>query len=453
MGNILFIFSALLYFVMSLTSSLTNWENLSVCLFIFFFLNFLRNLGNKIVILDLTILLAFLNCLILPVIFYHVYTRENALALIWGKYMPIGSDEYFSFALPAVLLLTLGLKAPLDRSRERNNPAIYLDNVKSYLRNYPKLGLYLVAIGVISGLLRFLVPAGLKEVFFLMAHLVFVGVFYAFYSPNKRKKSILIGAVALMLGESLAGGMFGELIFISACSLVLILLGKKIPFRRKVGVAFLGIFVIILIQSVKIDYRKRTWYEEGGGDPVYFMQLVAERIASPSTMLEPMALFSLSVRMNQGWLVAETMKLVPAKHPFGNGAPLLDAIYASVIPRVLWPDKPEAGGKANLKRFWGFDLIGWSTNIGTLGEAYANFDRTGGLFYMFFYGLFFNFILSRILKMAEKRPTIILWLPYLFFYVVNVETDLLSTMGALVKGLIFTWITFQVFNRAFNMKL
>jgi hypothetical protein len=247
--------------------------------------------------------------------------------------------------------------------------------------------------------------------------------------------------------------MFGELIFISACSLVLILLGKKIPYRRKLGVAFLGIFVIILIQSVKSDYRKRTWYEEGGADPVYFIQLVGDRIASPSTMLEPMGLFSLSVRMNQGWLVAETMKMVPEKHPFGNGGPLLDAIYASVIPRFLWPDKPEAGGKANLKRFWGFDLIGWSTNIGTLGEAYANFDRTGGLFYMFFYGLFFNFILSRILKMAEKRPTIILWLPYLFFYVVNVETDLLSTMGALVKGLIFTWITFQVFNRAFNMKL
>jgi hypothetical protein len=367
--------------------------------------------------------------------------------------MPITSDEYFSFALPAVGMLILGLKMPMGRLKARTNPAIYLENVKAYLSKHPKMGLYLVAAGLISGFLNFLAPAGLREVFFLMAHLVFVGVFYLFYSPYKNKRVILTSAILLMLGESLLTGMFGELIFISACSLVLVLLGKKIQFRRKLGVAFLGIFIIILLQSVKGDYRKRTWFEEGGSDPVYFAQLVVERIVTPSSLLDPMSMFVASVRLNQGWLVATTMKMVPEKHPFGNGAPLLDAVYASVIPRVLWPDKPEAGGKANLKRFWGFDLIGWSTNIGTLGEAYANFDRTGGLFYMFFYGLFFNFMLSRILKFAEKRPTIILWLPYLFFSVINVETDLLSTMGALVKSIIFAWVVFNVFDRAFNMKL
>ena len=153
-------------------------------------------------------------------------------------------------------------------------------------------------------------------------------------------------------------------------------------------------------------------------------------------MFDPMSMFVSFVRLNQGWLVAMTMKMVPDKHPFGNGGPLLDAVYASVIPRILWPDKPEAGGKANLKRFWGFNLVGWSTNIGTLGrEAYANFSIVrGGLFYLFFYGLFFNFILSRILKAADRRPTIILWLPFLFFSVINVETDLLSDhAGALIN--------------------
>ncbi len=453
MRNILFIFSAFVYLYISFSGGLSTWENLSVSLFVFFLLNFLLDLGNGIVILDLTILLAFVNCLIMPVIFYHVYTKENPLAFLWGKYMPISSDDYFSFALPAVVMLILGLKLPLGKSKINKNPAVYIENVKAYLAHNPKLGLYLVATGGVAGMLNFLVPSALKEIFFLMAHLVFVGVFYVIYSPSKNKQVIVPGVILLMLGTSLLTGMFGELIFILACSLVLILLGKKVKYWKKLSFAFLGIFIIILIQSVKSDYRKKTWFEEGGADPAYFVELIADRITTPSNMLNPNGLFVLSVRMNQGWLVAETMKMVPDKHPFGNGEPLIDAIFASFIPRVLWPDKPEAGGKANLKRFWGFDLIGWSTNIGTLGEAYANFDRAGGLFYMFFYGLFFNFVLSRILKMAEKRHTIVLWLPYLFFSVINVETDLLSTMGALIKGIIFSWIVFRLFDLSFNMKL
>jgi hypothetical protein len=453
MRNLFIIFSVFIYIYLSLTGGLSGWENLSVSLFVFFFLNFLWNLGKKIVILDLTILLAFITCLIVPVIFYHVYTRDNPLALLWDKYMPVSSDDYFSFALPGVILLIIGQKIPLGKFKINKNPAIYMENVKVYLSQNPKLGLYLVAIGVISGMLRFLVPDAMKEVFFLMAHLVFVGVFYVIYSPSKNKKVIVAGVIALMVGECIVTGMFGELVFILACSLVLILLGKKVAYWKKLAFAFGGVFIIILIQSIKSDYRKRYWFEEGTADPAYFAELIGDRLSSPSTMFDPGSLFVLSVRMNQGWLVAETMKMVPEKHPFGNGGPLVDAVFASVVPRILWPDKPDAGGKANIKRFWGYDLIGWSTNIGTLGEAYANFDRNGGLLYMFFYGLFFNFMLSRILKMAEKRPTIILWLPYLFFSVVNVETDLLSTMGALVKSIIFAWVVFRVFDMAANLKL
>jgi len=448
----LFIFTAVLFLVLQMEGGLTLYESISIALFVYFFLNFLAQLGSKIVIFDLTILMAFLTCLIMPIIFYHFYTKDNPLAYIWKKYMPIASDDYFSFAVPAVIALILGLKIPVRKLKINRNPALYIENVKEYLSRYPQLGFYLVGIGFASGLLNFLASAGLKEIFFLMAHLVFVGVFYVIYTPNKKKNVVVAGVVLLMIGESILTGMFGELVFILALSIVLLMLGKKISFTKKLGFALLGIFLIVLIQSIKGDYRRRSW-QQGGADPSYFAELIVDRVTTPSTLLDPQDLFIISVRMNQGWLVAETMKLVPSSHPFGNGEPLAAAVAASVVPRFVWPDKPEAGGKANLKRFWGYDLVGWSTNIGTLGEAYANFDRNGGLAYMFFYGLFFNLMLSTILKMAEKRPTLVLWLPFLFFSVINVETDLLSTMGALVKSLIFMWIVFRVFQSAFDMDL
>jgi hypothetical protein len=92
-------------------------------------------------------------------------------------------------------------------------------------------------------------------------------------------------------------------------------------------------------------------------------------------------------------------------------------------------------------------------NIGPMGEAYANFDVLGGIIYMLFYGLFFNFMLSTILKFAEKRPTIVLWLPFLFYYAISVETDSLTTMGSLIKGVFFTWLVFKIYRITLRMDL
>jgi hypothetical protein len=345
------------------------------------------------------------------------------------------------------------LRLPLGKLNINKNPKIYMDNVKALLAKKPSLGLMIIAVGVVSGLLDFLSPESLAQVFYFMGHLTFVGVFYVIYSPSKYKRVIVPSVIALMIGQTLITGMFGEFIFILACALVLILLGSKVSLARKILVAFAGVFLIIIIQSVKVDYRKKLWLEGSGADPAYYAQLVVDRVTDPSAMLEPNKLFFVSVRMNQGWLVATTMARVPSKFDFAYGETIWQSIAAAIVPRFLWPDKPEAGGKANLKRFWGFDLIGFSMNIGPLGEAYANFDKLGGVIFMFFYGLFFNLTLSVVLKLAEKRPTLVLWIPFLFFSAIAVETDLLTTMGSLIKGVLFVWIIFRVFRMAFRIDL
>src|ERR1035438_826777 len=107
------IFTAFLFAAIYFTTSLSAWENIAICLLAFFLLDFLNNLGNKVAILDLTIIMGCVTCLIVPIIFYHVYTKENYLARIWGKYMPISSDDYFSFTVPGILALVLGLRLPL----------------------------------------------------------------------------------------------------------------------------------------------------------------------------------------------------------------------------------------------------------------------------------------------------------------------------------------------------
>jgi hypothetical protein len=238
-----------------------------------------------------------------------------------------------------------------------------------------------------------------------------------------------------------------------ALSLMLILLGKKIQLSRKLFFAVAGIFLIAVIQSIKVEYRKRNWTEGVGADPVYFAQLVTERITNPSALFDPDKLFFLAVRLNQGWLIAVTMDRVPKNYSFANGETIWQSVAASIVPRFLWPDKPETGGHSNIKRFWGIDLRSVSMNLGPIGEAYANFDRMGGIIYMFFYGLFLNFILSVVLKLADRRPTLVLWLPVLFLYAVVVEGDLLMVMNWLLKGAFFTWLVFSIFRNFFRIEL
>jgi hypothetical protein len=448
----IFIFSVLVYGWCALFSVLTNWEGLSVALFVFFFLDFLDNLGKKMAIFDITILLAIFTCLVMPAIFYHVYTKENRLAKIWIKYMFVPTDEYFSFAFPAVGMLILGFLVPLGRPHINKDPAVYMAKMKEDLLTKHRVGMILIGIGFVAGIFTKFVPEAFTQFFFFLDHLIYVGVFYVIYSPSKHKKKIVPLVLAAMVGESIAIGMFGDLIYILAVSLILILLGKKISFWKKLSIAVCGIYFIMLIQSIKVDYRREAW-RGGGGGPLYFVQLLGTRIVDPATMYNDKANFLISVRMNQGWLVSVTMYYVPRKYSFANGETIWQSVAAAIVPRIVWPDKPEAGGKANLKRFWGYNLVGYSMNIGPMGEAYGNFGTYGGIVYMFFYGLLFNFLLSRLLSVANKIPTLILWVPFLFSGIVTVETDLLTTMGDLLKGFLFTWIMFKAVKSIWHLDL
>jgi len=256
-----------------------------------------------------------------------------------------------------------------------------------------------------------------------------------------------------MIGESLATGMFGDMIFIFACAIVLIMLGLKTKFYVKILITVFCLYVVLLMQSVKGDYRKKVWNEQAGSSSSYYVELIIDRIKNPADMFDAEKSFFIGVRMNQGWLVATTMFNVPARFDFAYGETIWQSFAAAIVPRFLWPDKPEAGGAANLKRFWGFEIHNFSMNIGPLGEAYANFNVVGGIIFMFFYGLFFNLILGRILKIAQSRPTIILWVPFLFFYAIGMETDLLTTVGSLIKCIFFTYIIFRIFRIAFRIDL
>ncbi len=449
---VIFVITLLSFISLVLLTDFTVWELISVTLFIFILLKFLDDLGKQISILDIPVLLACLTWLVMPIVFYHFYTRQDYMTNLWRMYMPIDADEYFSFVVPATIMMWIGLKVRFTKNEYDRHPEKFLINLKATLVGRSRIGFILLTIGLISGFVMLLVPSGLRQIFYFGKLLSYVGMFYIFFSDFARKRVILISVFLMVMLQSAASGLFGELVYLLIISLILITLNIKIRFGLKLAVCLLGMFFILVIQSLKIEYREKTW-KKGGGNISLFGQLAVKYITEPSAMFQTKRLFKTSVRLNQGWLIARTMDYVPRKLPFANGETIEATLASVIVPRFLWPEKREVGGAYNLKRFWGYNLRGYSMDIGAIGEGYGNFGVTGGIIFIFFYGLAFNLLLRVILKKTQTHPTYLCWLPLLFMNSVQVETDMLNTINSLLKGLVFMWLMYWSFKTFFKIRL
>ncbi|NJK95537.1 MAG: hypothetical protein HC905_12120 [Bacteroidales bacterium] len=149
------------------------------------------------------------------------------------------------------------------------------------------------------------------------------------------------------------------------------------------------------------------------------------------------------VRLNQGWIISRIMYYIPAEAPFADGETVNDALSATLLPRFLNPEKTVVGGKEYFERFTGFTLLS-STSMGAslLGEGYANYGYYGAIIFMFFIGIFFRLALNIIYRIADKYPTLILWLPLIFLQVVKAESDLIRVLNHLVKASLLVFLIY-----------
>ena len=92
-------------------------------------------------------------------------------------------------------------------------------------------------------------------------------------------------------------------------------------------------------------------------------------------------------------------------------------------------------------------------NIGLLGESYANFGVWGGCVFLFFYGLAFQWSYNFVIRLTHLYPTIILWMPLLFFYCIGVENDVLTVVNHLTKTAFFVYILYKIYPKIFHIRL
>lgn len=429
-------------------------EIVAIGMFTYYLLNFIDSIGKSFNPLDIPILLALLQCMVMPTIVYTVY-NDQALVIALRYDMGVTPEVYFGFMFPAILFFIFGVKLPqvaIVNYQQRFYIAVKI--VKISLAGKGGIGSLMMIIGAVAGFMQVFVPGDLQYIAYLFSKLIYVGILYIYFSDVRNRTLYLIGGVVFILLQALAMAMFGELVFTLALGVMLVFLGTRISGYLKFFITIIGFVFVLLLQSVKADYRGIAW---GGGSDEgntgAFFSLIVDRIENPERFFDWASMFPVIVRANQGMIVGKVMVHVPAIEPFAEGETIFTSLAASFVPRLLWPDKPKSGGHANMLRFTGFRIEGYSMNVSPMGEAYANFGVTGGIAFMFVYGLFFSLVIVLLLNIIVKRPTLILWFPVLFLNSVQMETDVLMCVNSLIKNLLFVGFCFWAANRFLNIKL
>jgi hypothetical protein len=452
-------FFSILFLVIALLSVATDWyHELSLSLCLILIIMILDKMGKGIVLRETIGFLYVLTCLVLPVIGYSFYTRDNTIARLWLKYMPVEEQVYFTYSLPAVAFFCFGLLFPVSKKSENDlgeGLKALIERIKVIISSNNKIGLTIVIIGIIASLAINFLPTALQffaSLFFLSS---FTGLLYIYYSPAfKYKTLVMIFFGLFILNNAISGGMFTIIAYMGITIFSFLMLNRKISMLKKVGLLLVAVFALIVLQNAKMAYRKQIWLSSHqGSKAALFGELLWKNIEKGDNLITTNALFPVYTRTNQGFNVALVMLYIPKIKPHDQGNRLLTVAASAFVPRFLWPDKPEAGGVYNMKYYAGVNIKNWSTNIGPLGEAYGAFGATGGVIYMFLLGLFLRWAYLRVLVISNRIPLLICWLPVLFFQIIySAETDSLQILNSLIKSSFFLWILYKLLPQWFGIK-
>ncbi|HTQ64346.1 MAG TPA: hypothetical protein VMI12_06085 [Puia sp.] len=452
--KVLLLVSFFFLLVVWIVSRYEIYECFVLAYFTFTLLRFINNLGYTICFFDFLTFYSALDTLVSPWMAYRFFDRNHPLAALWGSYMRVPADVYFGYMIPANLALFTSLHLIFKKNSEF--ALTYLERAKSYVSDKLWVGVFFIVIGLIANLFLRMVPSDLTFIFYLLSMLPYVGGFYIYFSVKKRRGLIMILLVLVFFIQAIRTGMFGDFVMYMGLSGCIILSQYRLRFFSKLTVFLAGFFLILVIQSIKGEYRSIIWTRVRETNMQYldkndleiFSGLISDRITDPEEIINEKSVFFMNKRFNQGFLISLAMNYVPQVEPFADGETIAMSVAAVVVPRFLWEDKPEAGGAYNLSRFVGIKRkLTYSMNIGPYGEGYGNFGIFGGIVFIFVYGLLIAFFLHKTLEKSKKYPSLIIWTPLLFYYVLTVETDIVTTINSFVKTIVFIYLIYWIFQK------
>ena len=360
--------------------------------------------------------------------------------------MKIPENVYFAYAIPALLCFILGLHITAGKL---NGEIVDIKSIINFVRTNTRLSYIFILIGFISSVAAEFFSKELAFIFILLGGFKFIGLFLIILGNQHLKLIPLIVVIGSIISTSLTNGMFHDLLtWVIFCCTILAIKFKP-EFKVKLIASIIFILISVVIQQLKGDYRESTWQQgnEGGIET-----LSKTYQTNKKSLFDLISLAKSNIRINQGFIVTNIMANIPGKMPFSNGNELLQILESAVLPRILDPNKLNAGDRDFFMKYSGMHISqGTSMGLSSLGDAYINFGIRGGCIFMFFLGLLYSEVLKIFHRFSITFPLLILFTPLVFYYPIRPDCELQTVLGHLIKSCFLIFAIHVVWRNKFRM--
>ena len=363
--------------------------------------------------------------------------------------MQVDETKYFSYVIPATVMFLIGLKIKFNKNIV--DEFINIKHLKEYVK-YNQQTLYtFIIIGFISSLVSPLFSMEIGFVFTLLGSFKFVGLFMLILGDSKLKPISLLIVLSSIILSSLGEAMFHDLLIWLLFMGAVFSIKYKPSTYLKLGLSVLFISMAVFIQLLKGDYREATWKEGKEGN-------VSNFAATAKSKNDQNELFTLeklkesNIRINQGFIITNIMNNVPEKENYANGKELMQILEAAILPRVVAPNKLNAGDRNFFMKWAGFPIASTSMGLSSIGDGYVNFGKFGGMVFMFFLGLLFSYVISIFYKHSFEYPILFLFPTLVFYYPMRPDCELQTILGHLVKSCFLIFVVLKVWKNYFVVK-
>ncbi len=382
----------------------------------------------------------------------------GALVYLDSTVSPVGFEEtYLGFQITVVglaMFLAGAAVAPLINNRGAN--AAGGGRVLSGTAWLDRAGLRFLISGSVVFLVVLPIAAvvpSINSILSAFVGLLVLGIWLRLYSAVVRSDGLrVLSTLALLplfpVATMISGGFlgFGVQWILSAVSFLFVIARRRIFFVLLAPlVVYIGLSFFVAYMGERNAIRDAVWYEQSGiGDRL-------DRIAAITTnfrlldLADPAHIDAVDGRLNQNVLVgaaAARLQDGAVELAYGGTVP-----WWALIPRAIWPGKPEVGGgRGVVTDFTGIPFAeGTSVGAGQVLEFYVNFGWIGVLAGFFVFGLLLMYLdhgIMRAMSGGDMRGLLLRALPGLTLIQPggNLLEILVSAVAALIAAHLILFI-------------
>jgi hypothetical protein len=249
-----------------------------------------------------------------------------------------------------------------------------------------------------------------------------------------------------LLGRLTSGALYEFFVVVVFLSLIYWQVRRRVPWAVLAASAVL----FVLLNDVKLEYRGRVSRAGLETTDVWskvatLADLLAERYVDSGRAQPGDVTISSLNRIGHIVLLAYVVEATPGRVPYWGGETYA-FLFASAIPRFMWPEKPvagfgyEFGHRYALIPSWNVDT---TINVPWLVEFYMNFGVAGVIAGMALVGIVFRFLIQKLSSPTSSPAEYVLGLT-LVFQLFNAESNLALMWGGLLLTFVSLYVTLHL---------